>query len=102
MMLRIRFSESEAEFRHLSPATVAETAARLAALTGMARRPTQVRPLLHAWGRNPRQVGMLPATADVDAQAAWTKTMWSHGSPKPQRAHACAQRGARGHTVANC
>ena len=76
----------DAEFRPLPPATVAEAAARIEALPGMARRPTQVRPLLHAWGMKPRKVGMIPAQADVEAQEALKKTVGSHGEPKPRRA----------------
>jgi transposase len=69
----------EAEFRQRPPATVAEAAARIEALTGIARKPTQVRQLLKALGMQPRKVGMLPAKADVDAQEAFKKTSWSRG-----------------------
>jgi transposase len=69
----------EAEFRQRPPATVAEAAARIAALTGMARKPTQVRQFLKALGRPPRKVGMLPAKADIDAQETCKKTVWSLG-----------------------
>jgi hypothetical protein len=47
---------------------VAEAAARIEALTGIARKPTQVRQFLKALGRQSRKVGMLPAKVDVDAQ----------------------------------
>ena len=67
----------EAEFRQRPPATVAEAAARIEALTGIARKPTQVRQFLTALGRKPRRVGMLPAKADVAAQEAFKKTLWS-------------------------
>ena len=69
----------EAEFRQRPPATVAEAAARIEALTGIARKPTQVRQFLKALGMQPRKVGMLPAKADVDAQEAFKKTSWSRG-----------------------
>ena len=69
----------EAEFRRHPPATVAAAAARIEALTGMARRPTQVRQFLNALGMKPRKVGMLPAKADVEAQEACKKIVWSHG-----------------------
>ena len=64
----------EAEFQQRPPATVAEAAARIEALTGIVRKPTQVRQFLKALGMKPRKVGMIPAKADVDAQEAFKKT----------------------------
>jgi len=78
----------EADFQQRPPATVAEAAARIEALTGISRRPTQVRQFLKALGRKPREVGMIPAKADVEAQEACKKTAWSRGEPKPKRAAA--------------
>ena len=69
----------EAYFREHPPATVAEAAAKIAERTGMARKPTQVRQFLKALGMKPRKVGMIPAKADVDAQEAVKKTVWSPG-----------------------
>jgi transposase len=69
----------DAEFRQRPPATVAEAAARIAARTGIARKPTQVRQFLQALGMQPRKVGMLPAKADVDAPETFKKTVWSRG-----------------------
>jgi transposase len=69
----------EADFQQRPPATVAEAAARIEALTGMTRRPTPVRPFLKALGMKPRTVGMIPAKADVEAQEALKKTAWSRG-----------------------
>jgi transposase len=69
----------EAEFRRQPPLTVAEAAARIEALTGIARKPTQVRQFLRALGMKPRKVGMLPAKADVEAQETFKKTVWSRG-----------------------
>ena len=69
----------EAEFRQCPPATVAESAARIAALTGIAGKPTQVRQLMQVLGMQPRKVGMLPAKADVAVQEAFKKTVWSSG-----------------------
>lgn len=63
----------EAEFRQCPPATVAEAVARIEALTGIARKPTQVRQFMQALGMKPRKVGMLPAKADVAAQEAFQK-----------------------------
>ena len=64
----------EAEFQQRPPATVAEAGARIEALTGIVRKPTQVRQFLKALGMTPRQVGMIPAKADVNAQEAFKKT----------------------------
>ena len=69
----------EAEFQQRPPATVAEAAARIEALTGIVRKPTQVRQFLKALGMQPRKVGMIPAKADVEAQEAFKKTVWSPG-----------------------
>ena len=78
----------EAEFRQHPPATVAEAAARIEALTGMARQPTQVRQCFNVLGMRPRRVGVLPAKADVAAQAAFKKMLWSLGELKPRPASA--------------
>jgi transposase len=69
----------EADCRQHPPAPVAEAAARLEALTGIARKPTQGRQFFKALGLKPRKVGMIPAKADVDAQEAFKKTVWSPG-----------------------
>ena len=69
----------EAEFRQPPPATVAEAAARIDALTGSARKPTQVRQFLTVLGMRPRRVGVLPAKADVAAQEAFKKMLWRLG-----------------------
>ena len=52
-----------AEFCQHPPATVAEAAARIQALTGIIRKPTQVRQFLNRLGMRPRRVGVLPAKA---------------------------------------
>ena len=74
----------EAAFQQRPPATVVEAAARIEALTGMVRTPTQVRQFLQALGMQPRQVGMIPAKADVDAQEAFKKTGENPDEPTPR------------------
>ena len=69
----------EAYFQQHPPATVAEAAAKIEALTGIARKPTQVRPFLRALGLKPLKVGMIPAKADVEAQETFKKKVWSRG-----------------------
>lgn len=64
----------EAYFHQHPPAPVAEAAANIAELTGIGRKPTQVRQYLRALGMKPMTVGMLPAKADVEAQEAFKKT----------------------------
>jgi transposase len=59
------------------PATVAEAQAKIAALTGIQRGPTQVRRFLHTLGMKPRKVGTIPAQANVAVQEAFTKKAWS-------------------------
>lgn len=61
----------EADLRQRPPASVAEAAARIAALTGLQRGPTQVRQFLKSLGMKPRKVGQIPARADVAAQEAF-------------------------------
>jgi transposase len=63
----------EAYFQQHPPASVAEAAAKIAELTGIVRKPTQVRQYLRALGMKPMKVGMIPAKADVDAQEAFKK-----------------------------
>jgi transposase len=77
----------EAECRRQPPATVVEAAARIEALTGIARKPTQVRQFLRALGMKPCKVAMLPAKADVEAQETFNKTVWSRGEPQPRWAN---------------
>lgn len=57
---------------------VPAAAARIETLTGIARKPTQVRQFLHALGMQPRKVGMLPAKADVEAQETVKKKVIVH------------------------
>ena len=67
----------EAAFPHSPPATVTEAAARSEALTGIVRKPTQVRQFLRSLGMKPLEGGMLPAKADVVAQETFKKKAWS-------------------------
>ncbi len=67
----------EAYFQQHPPATVGEAAAKIAALTGIARKPTQVRQFLRSLGMKPLKVGMIPAKADVAAQETFKKKAWS-------------------------
>jgi transposase len=67
----------EAAFQHYPPATVTEAAARIEALTGIVRKPTQVRQFLRSLGMKPLKVGMIPAKADVGAQETFKKKAWS-------------------------
>ena len=67
----------EAAFAQNPPATVAEAATRIEALTGIARKPTQVRHFLRSLGMKPLKVGMIPAKADVAAQETFKKKAWS-------------------------
>ena len=81
-------STLEAYFREHPPATVGEAVAKITELTGIARQPTPVQQYLKALGLKPRPVGRLPAKADVDAQAAFKKTVWSPGERRPRQANA--------------
>jgi transposase len=84
----------EADLPQHPPATVAEAAAPIAAVTGMVCQPTHVRQWLRALGMKPRHVGMIPAKADVDAQEACkkkpgAKVTGSWRWPAPRVVHGC-------------
>src|SRR5262249_19112259 len=59
-----------ADVRQRPPARVAEAAARIAELTGLQRGPPPVRQCFKSLGMKPRQVGQMPAQADVTAPEA--------------------------------
>ncbi len=67
--LQLHRATLEAAFREQPPLSVAEAAARIETLTGLERKPTQVRAFLKSLGMKPRKVGTLPAKADVQRQA---------------------------------
>jgi len=79
-------STIDAYFREHPPATVAEAAAKIKELTGIERKPTQVRQFLKGLGMKPRRVGMIPAKADAEDQETFKKNSWSHGEQKRRRA----------------
>lgn len=64
-------------FQEHPPATVAEAASKIKELTGIERKPTQVRVFLGSLGMRPLKVGMIPAKADAEAQEAFKKSSWS-------------------------
>jgi transposase len=66
----------EAYFQQHPPATVPEATAKIEALTGIVRKPTQVRHFLRSLGLKPLKVGMIPAKADVEAQETFKKKAW--------------------------
>jgi transposase len=68
----------EAHMREHPPQTINEAVAMLEALTGITRRPTQVRLFLKHLGLQRRKVGLLPAKGDPEAQEAYQKKSWSH------------------------
>lgn len=61
----------EAHFRAELPATIKEAQAEIETLTGIKRSETQVRAFLKRIGMRCRKVGMIPAKADPDQQAAY-------------------------------
>jgi transposase len=64
-------------FSDQPPATAAEAAARIKELTGIERKPTQVRQFMKSLGMKPLKVGMIPAKADPKAQETFKKSSWS-------------------------
>jgi len=61
----------EAHFRATPVATIKKAQAEIERLTGLKRGPTQVRQFLTQLGLRCRKVGMLPAKADPEKQAAY-------------------------------
>lgn len=61
----------EAHFRQHPPASVKQAMATIETLTGVRRSPERVRLFLKRMGMTCRKVGMIPAKADVAAQAAF-------------------------------
>ncbi len=70
-----------AAFRERPPAILGtprtEAATRIKELTGLERKPTQVRLFLKSLGMKPLKVGMIPAKADAEAQEVFKKNIWS-------------------------
>ena len=66
----------EGYFREHPPATIGEACARIEQLTGITRKPTQVRQFMKSLGMKPLRVGMIPAKADVEAQEEFQKKAW--------------------------
>jgi len=64
----------EKHFKEHPPATIKEAAHEITELTGVKRSATQVRTFLKKMGMKCRKVGMLPAKADPDVQAAFKTT----------------------------
>ncbi len=58
----------EEYFMEHPPSTVNEAVEKIAELTGIVRKPTQVRNFLKKIGMKVRKVGMIPAKADIEAQ----------------------------------
>lgn len=63
----------EEEFRAHPPASMHEAVQRIEKLTGIKRGRTQVSQFLKSIGLKRRKVGMIPAKADPEAQAAFKK-----------------------------
>lgn len=59
------------DFREHPPATIKEARARIEALTGIRRSPSQIRAFLHRLGLRRRKVGRLPHQPDPEEQRAF-------------------------------
>jgi transposase len=71
--LSVHQATLEGYFREHPPASVKQAMATIETLTGVRRSPNRVRLFLRRMGLTCRQVGMIPAKADVDAQAVFKK-----------------------------
>ena len=72
----------EAYFRQHPPATIAEAAAAIERLTGIRRKPTQVRAFLQKIGLKRLKTYSVPEKHDVDAQATFKKTNLNRASKR--------------------
>ena len=66
----------KADFAAHPPATVAQAADRIAQLTGVRRKATQVRTFMHGLGMARRRLSPIPGKADPLRQAEFKKTTW--------------------------
>ncbi|HYQ91524.1 MAG TPA: IS630 family transposase, partial [Candidatus Competibacteraceae bacterium] len=64
----------EAYFQQHPPASAKQAMATIEALAGVRRSPERVRVFLKHLGMKCRQVGMIPAKADVEAQETFKTT----------------------------
>jgi transposase len=67
----------EAEFRAHPPASIKEAQARIETLTGIRRSENRVREYLQSIGIQRYKIGLIPAKADVEAQATFKKKRWN-------------------------
>jgi len=63
----------EAEFRARPPASIKEAQVRIETLTGIRRSENRVREYLKSIGIQRYKIGLIPAKADVEEQAAFKK-----------------------------
>lgn len=75
----------EAYFRVHPPTTIAEAAAVIEQVTGIQRKPTQVRIFLQKLGLKRLKTYAVPDKTDSDIQDAFKKTKSNHASPKRKR-----------------
>lgn len=71
--LRAHRESLEEYFREHPPTRINQARAIIAERTGIQRSPTQIRQFLTTTGLKRRKVGMIPAKADVEAQAEFKK-----------------------------
>jgi Transposase and inactivated derivatives len=72
----------EAYFRDHPPTTIAEAAVVIERLTGVQRKPTQVRVFLQKLGLKRLKTYAVPDKTDTERQDAFKKTRSNHGSQK--------------------
>ena len=78
----------EAYFRQHPPATIAEAAAVIEHLTGIQRKPTQVRAFLQKIGMKRLKTYSIPEKHDTDVQALFKKTNSNRVLKKQKQEHA--------------
>jgi len=77
-----------AEFEARPPASVAQAAGTIAAITGVALSNSRIRGFMHEIGMSVRHLSPIPGKADPQVQAAFKKTIWTPCSKKPPVANA--------------
>lgn len=77
-----------AYFRDPPPASAKEAMATIEQRTGLKRSPERMRVFLKRRGMKCRKVGMMPAKADIAAQADFKKKSLPHAWQKPKQGRA--------------
>ena len=86
--LAIHHDSIEAYFREHPPTTIAEAGAMIEQLTGIKRKPTQIRTFLKKLGLKHLKTYAIPDKTDTDVQEAFKKTRSNRALRRPKQDNA--------------